>query len=564
MDTAPVLTINDLVANEALSLKVVVAGNLATRVRGVHTMEIDQPSRWLEPGWLMLTTGLRFTGADDVRAQTELITELRGAKVAGLAFGVGVHFQLVPPALVEAAREADFTLLTVAAEVPFMQIESFVNRSLASAETYLVKRALWLQNDLLSALASAHPLTSLVNRVGHLIKGIAIVYDEDGNVITSTGPGPQRLIWDGIRAREPRRQRFVVGRWQVTSRPTVLGGLSYWIAIGSLREGVIDDLGGPILDSVQRLMGVIRSERAVHHAHTLTEAEELLTALRGALEPAELPRLWDRLTNFRFQPQTPVRAFVSVELPPSTPPEPTTVAAMRERHRNHLAEEAQSNGLPVIFRPREPDAPEGLIGLAPDMPVLHEWIDQLGSTQHVGVSEPFTDLSQARRSFRDAARAALVAQRRALQRIALARGSSATNDAPGSGPTHGTVVRFEDVDLATWLLSSRSAEAIEGKATQQLGELLRREDLADTAVAYLAANLNVHATATRLFMHPNSVRYRLRQIEEIVDGPLSAPSILANLYLAFHDRLAADAASEPPSAPDDAGGSTPTAPMSSP
>ena len=148
-----------------------------------------------------------------------------------------------------------------------------------------------------------------------------------GNVIASTGPSPSRLIWDGIRAREPRRQRFAVGSWQVTSRPTVLGGLSYWIAIGSLRESVIDDLGEPILDSVQRLLGVIRSERAMQHAHTRTEAQELLTALRGVLEPADLPRLWDRLGNFRFRAQMPVRAFVSVELPPSTPTEPTTAAA---------------------------------------------------------------------------------------------------------------------------------------------------------------------------------------------------------------------------------------------
>lgn len=146
----------------------------------------------------------------------------------------------------------------------------------------------------------------------------------------------------------------------------------------------------------------------------------------------------------------------------------------------------------------------------------------------------------------------------------MARNGSAASDAAGSGPKSGTVARFEDVDLATWLLSSRSAEAIEAKTTQQLDELLSRGYLADTAVDYLASSLNIQATATRLLMHPNSVRHRPRQIEEIIDGPLSAPAILANLYLAFHDRLAVDAANEPPAALGEAGARTPGTPTSSP
>lgn len=534
--TSSVLTLDDLVHNEQLGLTVVGAADPQTRVRGAHTMELEHPARWLEPGWIMLTTGLRFVGEHDLAAQTELVRELKAGKAAALAFGVGVHFDTVPAGLVQAAAEVGLPLLTVASEVPFLQVESFVNRSLASAETYLVKRTLWLQNDLLEALSAEQPLTALINRLGHLIKGVALVYDEAGAVVASTGAGPARLIWAEIRAREPRRQHFVVGRWHVSTRPTVLGGMGYWIAIGSPRESVMDDLAEPILDSAQRLLGAIRGARVLQATQARAEARELLTTLHGVIEPGDVPRLWERLSSFRFVAQAPVRAFVASELP--------VREGVDERHPeatlDRLAEEAQANGLPLIFRPREADEPPGVVGLAADSALLHEWLDDLGRTHHVGMSEPFADLGLARRSFRDAGRASLVAHRRAYQRITLAHLSAGHKDSPAPLPDQGWVVRFEDVDLATWLMSSRSAEAIRDKTRQQLGELLDRPDLVDTIAAYLASGLDVATTAKRLYLHPNSVRYRLRRVEEIVDGPITAPAVLANLYLAFHERLATE------------------------
>lgn len=528
MASTPGLTLEDLVENDALGLTVVVPGDLTVRVRGAHAMEIAKPSRWLEPGWLMLTTGLRFLGNADPTEQVQLIRELRDANAAGIAFGVDVNFQSVPRALVEAAREVGLTLLTVAADVPFFTVESFVNRSLASAETYVVKRALWLQTDLLEALSSEQPVATMISRMGHLIKGLAIVYDEAGAAVASTGAGPARLIWAEIRAREARRQRFDVGRWHVAARPTVIGGMGYWIVIGSQRESVLDDLAEPLLDSAQRLLGAIRGATALKATEARAEAHELLTLLSEVVEPDDGSRLWERLAAFRFRGHTPVRAFVSVD------PMGQTTAGVAVRRLDELVESAQSSGLPIIVRPRDAADPNGLIGLAADSAALQEWVDRLGGSHHVGVSEPFVDLVLARRSFRDARRASLVAQRRAAQR-------ATSTSHPGEPPdplTAGSVVRFEDVDLATWLLSSRSAEATAAKARQQLGQLIDRTDLADTAVAYLACGLDIQRAAARLYLHPNSVRYRLRRIEELIDLPLSSPSTLANLYLAFHERLA--------------------------
>lgn len=42
-----------------------------------------------------------------------------------------------------------------------------------------------------------------------------------------------------------------------------------------------------------------------------------------------------------------------------------------------------------------------------------------------------------------------------------------------------------------------------------------------------------------MFLHPNSVRHRLRRVEELLGGaPITSAVIVANLYLALHDQLA--------------------------
>jgi DNA-binding PucR family transcriptional regulator len=60
--------------------------------------------------------------------------------------------------------------------------------------------------------------------------------------------------------------------------------------------------------------------------------------------------------------------------------------------------------------------------------------------------------------------------------------------------------------------------------------------LLDTLEAYYAADLSVPRAARALRIHPNSLRYRLGRIEQIVRLPLSSPRTVAILYLALLDR----------------------------
>jgi hypothetical protein len=129
----------------------------------------------------------------------------------------------------------------------------------------------------------------------------------------------------------------------------------------------------------------------------------------------------------------------------------------------------------------------------------------------VGVSPMFTQLRQASRGL-------------TLARLAM------EHQRPGAG-----VEQFRDSPLSM-LVASAPGAAIEA-ARSVLGQLLTlREDdrdlLLSTLLAWLDADGSANAAAAALYCHPNTVRYRLRRIEDATDRSLSAPAQVAEIVTA--------------------------------
>ena len=65
-------------------------------------------------------------------------------------------------------------------------------------------------------------------------------------------------------------------------------------------------------------------------------------------------------------------------------------------------------------------------------------------------------------------------------------------------------------------------------------ELLGDGKLEDTLRRYLEHRGSLAELAQSLNLHVNTLRYRLRRVEEVLGGHLSEPAFVARLYLAFH------------------------------
>ena len=164
-----------------------------------------------------------------------------------------------------------------------------------------------------------------------------------------------------------------------------------------------------------------------------------------------------------------------------------------------------------------PDLQVGIVHLR-DSPVqaaltaLVEVLRQV-ATARVGISPPFQGLTETSDALRFA-------------RLAVT----------GKPLTESLVAVFDDTPLAIAAVSAPEAmgkirSSVLGRLDALPGE--ERTILLDTFQAWLEAGGSANETAGKIFCHPNTVRHRLRRIEELTGRSLSRPRDLAELCLAF-------------------------------
>ncbi|WP_156685655.1 PucR family transcriptional regulator [Mycobacterium sp. Marseille-P9652] len=135
------------------------------------------------------------------------------------------------------------------------------------------------------------------------------------------------------------------------------------------------------------------------------------------------------------------------------------------------------------------------------------------ATARVGISPPFRDLADTSDALRFA-------------RVAVT----------GKQSGESLVSVFDDTPLAVAAVSAPEAMTkIRSRLLRRLDELAGEERgvLLTTFQAWLDAGGSANDAAATVFCHPNTVRHRLRRIEELTGRSLSRPRDLAELCLAF-------------------------------
>ena len=133
----------ELVAVPSLDLRVVVDGDLERVIRWVHTTELADPSRYLQGGEVILTTGV---WRDAGTSSADFVAPLRRSDVAALGYGLPEPDAIVPPDLEETCAAARLPLFAVPYEVPFIAVSrAFVDRVYGQREEALRERV--LRND---------------------------------------------------------------------------------------------------------------------------------------------------------------------------------------------------------------------------------------------------------------------------------------------------------------------------------------------------------------------------------------------------------------------------------
>jgi purine catabolism regulator len=499
-------TIGDLLSDSQLGLELLTGGAdvLATPLRGAHSIELEHPAQWLDTGWMMLTMGVRLRNKPE--AQRALVAELQELGASCLGFGVGLAFKNIPPALLDEARARDFPVVLVPEETQFREIARAVFHSTVGIEATAFQRLSTLQRNLTRAFADEKPLESIVQGLGRLVHATVAVVALDGTVDAATGPLAVVDFADELAAQAsfPLASAETAG-CPVTAAPVSRshGGADRWLVVvsqpGAAGEEFVRaavQVTAPLIDGLLRMTHTRRGQdRAICKVVLDSSLDESVsTTERRSLGP----RMAALGIGFRND---------------------FGVAVLRDSPGDGGSGSGVLGGLETWLHDRLDEKDAGyLLSRRGGELVLVTALAQfeaLASALHdqwpsvvVGVGRSISCDADIRTSHRDATFA--------VRHLGLHGGAR--------------LARFADLDVFTQLLAEVPADRFTATAGP-IVELLRENPIQLEALrAYFAHNRDVKAAADSIFLHPNTLRYRLERLEQSLGRSLREPSVTASLY----------------------------------
>lgn len=511
-------TLGDLIRDPRLNLELLTGSDaaLTTPLQGAHSIELDRPSEWLDPGWLMLTMGVRLRQRPS--EQRRLIQELQELGATALGFGVGVAFKSVPPALLEEAEARDFPVVRVPAATQFHEISRLVFQSTVSNEAQTYARLTSLQQNLMRAFSDPDPLDSTLRRIGRFVNSTVAVISADGTVHAATGSLPVRAIAEHLGERPTWINPVEIGEWRVVVAP--LGseqptGMDRTLVVASRSWSTPQPVVRMMLDAAVPMLEALGSYTAASRERDQALSKAMLeNALAKPLADIEAGQLVEHLTAAGVESSS---GYCCVVLRSDDQSLVDEAEMVLDASRRRLAG----------IHSRRPHEIVVVVGAADStMDMLRATVgSSLFDRLRTGVGRAVPSVRALAGSYRDAA---------VVLRYLELEGA-------------GSAFAFEDLDLASQLLAEVPPERIAPKV-KQIADLLQNSPIQLEALrAYFAACQDVQAAAKSIFVHPNTLRYRLERFEEAMGRSLRDPASIASLHYVLASVPALDAQSRPDS-----------------
>ncbi|GAA1401384.1 hypothetical protein GCM10009613_59650 [Pseudonocardia kongjuensis] len=487
------MDLDDLLGRDGFGLLPVVPGRRRP-VLGAHVVEIGHPTRWVPPGWVLLTTGLRLGSPADCR---ELVAELAAGDLAALGFGIGIVHDTVPAALVDEARRRELPLFAVPEATPFREIVRAVDAAVLDRDRDVFRRTAAITDTLTGLLDGPVPQQSLVHGLARALRCGVALHRPDGSVLAAdpaSGRAGAAERWTRFRGLAitgpPVEVVDADGLFAAAVRPR--GELRAWLVAGASRGSVPVPLIVRAVALVARLLGGLaaaadddalrrRADRAAE-LHRLVAGDPAPGPDAGTHgPPADRPRTVLVLAAGTALADAE-RTLDALRVPYLLGEVDGSVVAV-------VGEDVPAPGPPVAGAAGAPP----VAGAAGGLPVA--------GSAGVAAGAP---LGPGHRDARLAARHAALT---------------------GGGP-----VRAGDLGVLDRMVLEIGEERTAELARPLLAPLA--PPLVETVRVWLAHRQDVPATARALHVHPNSVRHRLGRVQALV-GDLRDPAVLAGIYLAL-------------------------------
>ena len=516
-------TVADLLDIGELHLGLVAgADGLDRPIRWAHVSELEDPTRFLRGGEVLLTTGFAMRG--DPASQAAYVEGLAKAELAALGVGLGFAFEATPPAVLDAADQAGFPVFEVPFEVPFIAITEALFSRLVNEQYVLLQRAGTVQQTLSRLLVEGAGLDALLEAYARMTGTRALLLDVRGEVMAAARGAtvvlPPRAVWAEIQALRPEGNEFSLSLSDEGGSRTLLpvlvgGGPAGFLVLhrGSRPEPfhqvVVHHLATAVALELSKAQAVARTERRL-------VGDFLDALLEGELSASEIRR---RL-RFLGLGASPAIAVLVARGEDGDRSEPA-VEALRLLVQDRLSRRPapyvcsiQDASVVALFEAADPAGARAAAG------AVAEAARARGLAGRFGLGMPEADPRGLRRAYQEA-------------RFALEAAGPAQAGGPGAG-----VATVDDLGSHRLLLARQedaALEAISRGLLDPLADYDRRQhgELVASLRAFLEHNGNWEAAARALAVHRHTLRYRIRRIADLTGRDLDTAADRVEFWLAL-------------------------------
>lgn len=465
-------------------------------INWAHTCEMPDPWHWLEPFDMLMTNGIGLPV--DPEDQNRYLSRLADAGISAIAIGEDVGAPPISPTMVSASERRALPILLTAFEVPFAAVARVVADSRTDLEERrrLTKTARiyeLLRTATIDRCGAAHLLRELGAELGCHFEVLDLASWREAFAPARRASAAVRDVLRDALAR-------CAGHLPAILRLELDGGVGLAVPVPARRPAAL--LASRFTDPQPELS-------VLQHVSTVAALElEKLSSERDALSRAGAELLAD-LLSVRLDTADALGRLASVNLKTDR----LVVAAWRdeecERHAVH--QELFARGVPHLLLLGGP----GSIALAllPDTDDARAMLlESLPATCCVGLSAEVSQPERAAAATREA--------RWALHSCA---------------PQRSRVARYGTGGRLPWGFTLEGADEIAGHVLGSLVQYDRshQSELLPTLAALLRNDRSPTRTAAELYIHRQTLVYRVRRIEQLTERSLSRTEDVVELWLAM-------------------------------
>lgn len=531
------ITVRDALQLSVFRTARLVAGKLGLdrEVLYVDVVEVPDINGWLRPNTMLMTTA--FAIKNDPQKQEELVKVLAEMGAAALLVKPGRFIDTIPQKVLEIGDELDFPIIELPLETPYIEVINAVLGIILDQQSALIKWGEELHKKLTETVLKGGGLGQIASTLARIIKNPVFIEDEEWKLLAYSAKEEQLKTFCSIRKNT---NHLNLVDFKTVSHIVLTGEgkikqVAAPIWVGSKRYGTVtilnfdDYLEEFQVTAVEHTATVaaleMMKQKAVWETEIRLQREFIDDLLLGSFEDETLILKrarylgWDLTKEFSilnvdiddFEQYSNRREVEEEDLIQQLKDGIfTLVKKIVSRYEKQPIVAHRSDSFVVLLD----------VGYKKDKHSLNSYTSGIGEEIGREVRANFPDLSVS------------VGIGRPYGQVAqLSKGYQEARQALKIGRTvwgKGNVYHFNELGIYRLLLTHQGEKDLGRFFEDFLQPLVVYDqqngtELVNTLEQYFHHNYNIQSTANHLFLHRNTLNYRLRRIREILSLDLDNP-----------------------------------------